>query len=397
VTGDGPIYYDPFDPDVDRQAHGVWRRMREEQPVYRNDRYGFYALSRFEDVWVGYHDTTTFSSTHGVMLETLDHEFRFPLVIFMDPPEHDSMRKLVSRAFTPRRVNQLTESIQQLVDGYLDEFVGSDGFDYVEQFGALVPPVVIGEMLGVPLEDRDMMRRWFDDMLHKEDDSSSPTPEASAALREVNGYAKAMIADRRQSPRDDMVTALVEAEVEELDGTTRHLDDDEIALFVTLLAGAGSETVARLLGFAAVELARNPDQRRVLVDDPSVIPNAVEELLRYEAPSPANGRWTLKPFEAHGVVIPEGSKVLLLNGSANRDPREFSDPDRLDVRRTINRHITFGYGSHFCLGAALARLEGRIALAATLERFPEWEVVEDEVVRVRTSTVRGYSSVPIRL
>jgi len=191
-----------------------------------------------------------------------------------------------------------------------------------------------------------------------------------------------------------MISVLLAGEID--DGTsTRRLTEEELASFVMLLAGAGVETVARLLSWAAVTLADNPDQRRLLVDDPALIPNAVEELLRYEAPSPVNGRWTLRPYRAHGVEIPSGSKVLLLNGSANRDPREFGDPDRFDVRREIKRHISFGYGAHFCLGAALARMEARIALAGTLARFPHWDIAPSELVPVTTSTVRGFSSVPI--
>jgi cytochrome P450 len=210
----------------------------------------------------------------------------------------------------------------------------------------------------------------------------------------VHEYASAMIADRRQRPRDDMVTMLIEGEVDNGEGT-RRLTEFELASFVLLLVGAGVETVARLLSWAAVVLAEYPDQRQLLVDDPALIPNAVEELLRYEAPSPVNGRFTLRPYATHGVEIPAGSKVLLLNGSANRDPREFDDPDRFDVRRVIKSHISFGYGAHFCLGAALARMEGRIALAGTLARFERWGVDPSELVPVQTSTVRGFSSVPI--
>jgi len=364
--------------------------------VYWNEKYEFFALSRFADVWQGYHDTATFSSTHGVMLEALDRPVTFPLVIFMDPPEHDVMRKLVNRAFTPRRIAQLEAHIEELVARYLDPFVGTTGFDYVEDFGAHLPPMVIGEMLGVPAGDRDRMRHWFDDMLHRENDSAEPSPAAEAAMGAVFEYAVGMIHERRAAPSDDMVSVLMEAEVDD-DGTARRLSDDEIAAFIILLAGAGSETVARLLGFAAVTLAQHPDQRRLLVDDPALIPNAVEEVLRYEAPSPANGRWTLRPYRAHGVEIPPASKVLLLNASANRDDREFDAPDTFDVRRQIRRHITFGYGAHFCLGAALARMEGRIALEATLARFPEWDVDEAALQRVQTSTVRGFSSVPLQL
>jgi cytochrome P450 len=396
ISATGPIYYDPYDVEIDRDPHPIWQRMREEQPIWWNERYQFWALSRFEDVWEAYRDTATFSSSHGVMLETLDFEFNMPLVIFMDPPAHDVMRKLVSRAFTPRRMNDLRGHVQDLVASYLDPLVGSGGFDAVADFGALLPPMVIGHLLGVPEADRDMLRHWFDDLLHREDDSAMPTPEAMAAMGAVGEYATAMIADRRKKPRDDMITALIEAEVAD-GGEVRRLSDEEVSSFIILLAGAGVETVARFVSWAVVLLARNSDQREVLVREPDLVPNAVEEILRHEAPSPVNGRWTLRPFTAHGVEVPAGSKVLLLNGSANRDRREFVEPDRLDVRREIRRHLSFGHGAHFCLGAALARLEGQLALTGLISRFPRWDVDESALVRVQTSTVRGFSSVPIAL
>jgi cytochrome P450 len=391
-----PLYYDPFDVEIDRDVHAVWRRLREEEPAYWNERYGFWALSRFEDVWVGLMDTATFSSTHGVMPESLDEPIDMPLVIFMDPPEHNWMRRLVNRAFTPRRVAELETVIATLVDELLDPLVGSPSFDYVEQFGALLPPMVIGHMLGVEESDLDTVRRWFDDMLHRDSGDLTPSAKSVAAMGALGDYAKGMIAERQQRPREDMISVLIESEVEDTGGR-RKLTDLELVSFVLLLVGAGVETVARLLSWAAILLAQHPNERQVLVGDPSVIPNAVEELLRYEAPSPVNGRWTLRPYRAHGIEIPAASKVLLLNGSANRDHREFEDPDRFDVQRKSSRHVSFGYGTHFCLGAALARMEGRLALAGTLARFPHWEVDMSSVVPVATSTVRGYSSVPIHL
>jgi cytochrome P450 len=390
------LYYDPYDYEIDVDPHPVWRQMREDQPLYWNERYGFWALSRFEDVWAAYHDTTTFSSSHGVQLETLDSPIEHPSLIFMDPPEHDRLRKLVSRAFTPRRIRDLEMSVTAFVDDLLSQYAAAEQFDYVEQFGALVPPMVIGELLGVPASDRDQLRHWFDDLLHRDEHSTGPSERAMAAGRETFEYVTAMIAERRRAPHDDLITALLEADLDD-DGTARTLDDFEVVSFVILLAGAGVETVARLLSWAAVVLARNPDQRALLAQDPTLIANGIEELLRYEAPSPVNGRWLTRPFEVHGTVVPAESKILLLNGSANRDPREFDDPDRFDVRRVIKRHITFGYGAHYCLGAALARLEGRVALTRTLARFATWEIDDTELVPVHTSTVRGFASVPIHL
>ncbi len=317
-------------------------------------------------------------------------------MIFMDPPEHDQLRSLVSRAFTPRRVRELEDFVTALVDDYLTQFADAEQFDYVAHFGALVPPMVIGELLGVPTADRDQLRHWFDELLHHDEDSTGPSERAMAAGLATFEYVNEMIDERRRAPRDDLISALLEAELDD-DGTKRTLNELEVVSFVVLLAGAGVETVARLLSWAAVVLARHPDQRALLVDDPTLIPNGIDELLRYEAPSPVNGRWVTRQFEVHGTVVPADSKILLLNGSANRDPREFDDPDHFDVRRAIKRHTTFGYGAHFCLGAALARLEGRIALARTLARFPTWEIDDAELVPVHTSTVRGFASVPIHL
>jgi cytochrome P450 len=388
------IYYDPYDYEIDTDPHPVWKEMRDREPVYWNDRFGFFALSRFDDVWRAYLDTATFSSTHGVTLDMLDAAVEYPSMIFMDPPEHDVLRKLVGRAFTPRRINGLEESVRKTVRDLLDVHAGDDEFDYVEGFGAQVPPMVIGALLGVPVEDRDQVRRWFDVMMHREENQTEPTPEAMIAMGAVYEYCDALIAERRRNLGDDFVSALIESVVVE-DGVERRLTDTELQNFFMLLAGAGVETVARLLSWAAVLLARNPEERAKLVADRGLVPDAVEELLRYEAPSPVNGRFTFRESEFHGVTIPAGSKVLLLNGSANRDDREFDDPDAFLVDRTIKRHISFGHGAHFCLGASLARLESRIALEETVARYPTWEIDESRLEMVRTSSVRGFHSVPI--
>jgi len=395
TTQPNDIYYDPYDHEIDADPHPVWQRMREEAPVYWNEKYGFYALSRFDDVWRAYLDAKTFSSSHGVELENLDHPMPQPTVmIFTDPPEHDALRKLVSRAFTPRRIADLEASIRGLCGELLDPFRDASAFDYVSDFAAIVPPMVIGELIGVPVDERDVLRTWFDAMLHREDGVLAPPASAIQASIEVHQYAGELVADRRRAPGDDLISALLTAEIE-LDGERRVLTDMEIQNFVVLLSGAGVETVARLLSWAGVVFARNPEQRAKVVANPGLVAGAVEELLRYEAPSPVNGRFTFAETEFHGVRIPAGSKVLMLNGSANRDPREFDRPDQFDVERRITRHISLGYGTHFCLGASLARLETRVALEETFARFPAWDVVDDELEMVRTNTVRGYAHVPI--
>ena len=398
------VYYDPYDYEIDAAVHPVWKRLRDEAPVYRNEKYGFYALSRYEHVLPAMLDTATFSSAHGIVLEEMtEDEFPVPLVIMMDPPRHTVLRKLVSRAFTPRAIANLEDRVRRLCREMLGPFEGAASFDYVDSFGALLPPSVILALLGFPEELAAEFRVSVDTGMHIEEGDGAVRSTEETAERYGGGPAglhavlAEVVEDRRRAPRDDLVSAVLHAEVEDLDGTRRRVRDEEFYGFVSLLSGAGTETVARLLGWTAVILACNPDERQLLVDDPGLIPGAVEELLRYEAPSPINSRWVTRDVEMHGTVIPEGAKVALLNGSANRDERHFADPDRFDVRRVIDRHLSFGYGAHYCIGAALARLEGRIALEETLKRFPRWEIDDAELRWVHTSTVRGFERVPIHL
>jgi cytochrome P450 len=392
------LYYDPYDYDIDADPYPIWRRMRDEAPLYRNNRYDFYALSRFADVHDASLDVDTFSSAKGTVLELMNHGqeiYPFPMMIFRDPPEHTQLRKLVSRAFSPRRIAALEDQIRQLTTGYLDQFVGAGGFDYVADFGAKLPMMVIGAMLGVPAEDSDAIRIWTDDSLHREPGETDVSDRLQTVHQNLWGYFARYIAERRAAPRDDMMTDLIEAELTREDGTTRRLDDGELLAFIGLLSGAGNETVARLLGWTGATLARFPDERRKLVRNPGLIPKGVEELLRYEAPSPVQARWVTRDTTWYGTVVPEGSRIVLLTGSAGRDEREYPDPDRFDVERTSERHVTFGFGIHFCLGASLARMEGRIAIEETLKRFPEWDVRFDAAEMVHTSTVRGWARLPI--
>lgn len=392
------LYYDPYDYEIDAHPHPAWKRMRDEAPLYRNDRYDFFALSRFEDVLKASVDVGTFSSAHGTVLELMSpDEYPYPMMIFRDPPEHTQLRKLLSRAFSPRRIGDLESEIRKITTEYLDPFVGSGGFDYVADFGAKLPMMVIGTLLGVPDEDRDQIRRWTDEMMHRAPGETDNTQRMNDVRERLWGYFGRYVSERRSSPRDDMVSDLIEAELVREDGSARRLEDVELLSFIGLLSGAGNETVARLLGWAGATLARFPAERAKLVANPALIPNGVEELLRFEAPSPVQGRWVTRDVELHGQTVPAGSKILLLTGSAGRDEREYSDPDRFDVGRKIDRHLTFGYGIHFCLGAALARMEGRIALEETFRRFPQWNVDWERAAMVHTSTVRGWEKLPIVL
>ncbi len=389
------VYWDPYNHAQRISPYETWRRLRDDAPCYHNERYGFYALSRFDDVLQASLDTGTFSSAYGITLDGIPMKPDIPMMIMMDPPQHDVLRKVVSRAYTPRRVNALEGRIRELCAQYLDPLVGSSGFDYVRDFGMRLPVMVISTLLGFPEEDHDMLREWSDLMLHREEGREGPTEEAAGLMEKTFRYYLSQVEARRADPHDDLISALIEAEFEDLDGTVRTLDVMEILGMIGLISNAGNETVARLLGWAAVVLAANPDQRRLLVEDPGHVPGAVEELLRYEAPSPIQGRYATRDVEVHGVTIPKGSVVALLTGSAGRDERQFVNAERFDVQRPIERHMSLGYGAHFCLGAALARLEGRVALSETLARFPEWNVESDRVTLVATNTVRGPSSAPI--
>jgi len=369
------LVYDPYDYEIDAAPYGIFKRLRDEAPLYYNEEHDFYALSRFKDVLEASLDHETFSSARGTVIELMDEPFENP----------------------PRRVRELEPRIRELAAGYLDPLVGSGGFDFVADFSARLPVMVISSLLGVPEEDQEQLRIWTDLTLHREPGETGMSQAAQDASRDVTSYWQKHIDDRRRSPRDDMMSDLMRGELELEDGSSRTLNDAELFSFYLLLSSAGNETVARLLGWAAILLARNPGEREKLVRDPGLIPGGVEELLRYEAPSPIQARWVTRDVEYHGKVVPRDSKIALLTASGNRDEREFPDPDRLDVTRPIDRHLSLGFGIHFCLGASLARLEGRVALEETLRRFLTWDVEEDGLEMIHTSTVRGYSRVPIRL
>ncbi|MBL7490296.1 cytochrome P450 [Frankia sp. AgB1.9] len=390
------LYWDPYDKAIDVDPHPLWRRMRDEQPVYRNEKFDFYALSRFEDVDAAHLDPATYSSRYGTVLEIMTPEpWDTGQMIFMDPPVHTTLRVLVSRAFTPRRVGGLEGAIRETCAELLDPQIGGGGFDYVQDFAAQLPSMVISRLIGVDPADREDVRRMIDGTFHHDETAGMANEIAIAAATKLHLYFAEQIEARRAVPRDDLMTALVQAEVRVADGGTRRLSTREATDFTTLLTAAGTETVARLLGWACDVLAAHPDQRAALAADPSLLAGAVEETLRYEAPSPVQGRVTTRDVELHGTTIPAKSKILLLTGSAGRDDRAYTDPDVYDVRRRFDRHVSLGHGIHFCLGAGLARLESRIAIEETLKRFPTWEIDHEHAVRLHTSTVRGYEKLPI--
>jgi cytochrome P450 len=389
------VYYDPFDFEIDADPYPIWKRLRDEQPVYYNERYDFYAISRFDDVERALVDWRTYSSAKGSVLELIKSGMEIPpgSIIFEDPPNHDLHRGLLSRVFTPRKMNAIEPKVREFCARSLDPLVGSGGFDFIHDLGAQMPMRTIGMLLGIPEQDQEALRDRIDDGLRLEE-GKMPDFDAMRARGQSDLFAE-YIDWRADHPSDDLMTELLQAEYTDIEGVQRRLTREEVLSYVNLIAAAGNETTTRLIGWTGKVLAEHPDQRRELVEDRGLIPNAIEELLRYEPPSPVQARYVMTDVEHHGRTVPEGSAILLLNAAANRDERHFPDGERFDIHRRIDHHLSFGYGTHFCLGAALARLEGRVALDEVLQRFPEWEVDWDNAVQARTSTVRGWESLPV--
>ncbi|MCQ3811627.1 MAG: cytochrome P450 [Acidimicrobiia bacterium] len=391
------VEFDPFSRDFFDDPYHTYADLRDYAPCYYSEQYDFYALSRFDDVVAGHRDFATFTSTHGQTYEQLASGKPSDMgsIISMDPPEHTRYRKLVSRSFTPRSIGDYEALVREIISGYLDPLMGRRQFDILEEFAAPFPVEIISTILGVPAEDRQQIRLWTDAMLHREEGSAMSSQAAQEGGMAQGMYLFQLSQKKREEPADDMLSALIEAEVETEDGDLTQLDDAEIAGFGTLLAAAGSETVTKLVGNAVVLFHRNPDQWAKVVGDPSLIANAVEEILRYWAPSQYQGRYSVVDSEWHGVTIPKNKPVFLITGAANRDPRRYDDPDKFDITREPGLAVGLGHGLHVCLGAALARLESRVAIEEIARRWPAFEVQESGLRRVQMSNVAGYSSVPI--
>ena len=398
------IYYDPWDWDIDMNPYPLWRRMREEAPVWYNEKHDFWVLTRYTDVMSAMADTERFSSAYGgvppLHWDRLDTDPAQSMLVFQDRPHHDRLRRLVSKVFASKRIAAMEPAVREIAVEFLDRQVGNSEFDYVKDFAAKLPSRVFGDLLGFPREDHEWLNRLSEQFLSYDPLSVEESTQQSCieAAMELYAYYADSIKERRGSPRDDTIGLLIDSEIVDDDGERTKLSDEELVYFIALLSGAGTETVDRHLGNVAVSLDQWPGERKKLVADPSKIPAATEEILRYEAPSAANGRHTLMDVTMHGVTIPEGSIVITVNGSAARDERVYRDPDVLNVDRDIKGLPTFGFGLHHCLGASLARLEGRVALEETLKRFPSWQVDTANTVRAHTLTgTRGWSQVPIAI
>jgi cytochrome P450 len=384
------VEFDPFDYEFHRDPHPTYRWLRDDAPVYHNERLAFWALSRFDDVLAGLHDPVTFTSTGGVAIEHTDAALKS--MIEMDPPEHTQMRKLIARRFTPRRIAELEPRVRGWTATLLDTLEGTQQFDVVERFSARLPTTVVGTMLGIPPERHDDARHWTDDLLTREPGNPVPPRAAAEGALNIARLAQELSTARRAHPTDDILSVLVDAEV---DGQA--LTDEQVIGFCLLLIAGGHETTSKLIANGVRLFATHPEQRDAVIADPELMTGAVEELLRFTSPTQYMARTVTRDLELHGVEMPAGAKVALLLGSGNRDPREFERAEEFDITRPNPRILAFGHGAHVCLGAAVARLEARIALQEFLARYPRYEVDEDAVEFLHSGNVQGPTTVPVSI
>ncbi|WP_319455060.1 MULTISPECIES: cytochrome P450 [unclassified Mycobacterium] len=391
------VLLDPYDYDFHEDPYPYYKRLRDEAPLYHNEDLGFWALSRHSDVLAGFRNSTTLSNREGVSLDPISrgpHASKTMSFLAMDDPDHLRLRTLVSKGFTPRRIRELEPRVTELAVKHLDammERAESGTVDYVTEFAGKLPMDVISELMGVPEEDRDRIRAMADGVMHREDGVNDVPAEAIEASLNLIVYYQEMVAERRKKPADDLTTALLEAEI---DGD--RLTDEEVLGFMFLMVIAGNETTTKLLANAAFWGHKNPDQLAPVYDDESRIPLWVEETLRYDTSSQILARMVSGELNLYDTTIPDGDVLLLLPGSAHRDERAFENPDDFIIGREIGAKLqSFGSGAHFCLGAHLARMEARVALAELFKRIRHYDVDEANSVRVHSSNVRGFAHLPI--
>ncbi|HVS69178.1 MAG TPA: cytochrome P450 [Mycobacteriales bacterium] len=383
---------DPYSYPFHEDPYPTYAALREHAPVYRNAELGFYALARHADVVAAFRDDVRFSNADGVSLDpaaTGPQAAKVMSFLAMDEPRHGRMRRLVSRGFTPRRVADLEPRVRAITDAHLAPALQKGSFDFIDDVAGKVPMDVVSELLGVPEADRAELRRLADVVVHRDDGVFDVPPAAASASLDLAVYYLEMIAARRREPRDDLTSALLEVEI---DG--ERLTDEELGAFLFLMVVAGNETTTKLLGHCWYWGARNPDQLAKPMADPRAVAPWVEETLRYDASSQILARTTTTEVALDGGVIPSGARVLLLVGSANRDPRVFDDPDRYDLDRDTSESLSFGSGRHFCLGASLARLEARVVLEQLLSRVGSYDIDESGAKRVHSVNVRGFAHLP---
>lgn len=381
--------YDPFCPEIRADPYPVYRELRDNHPAYYNAEFDFFALSRFADVLQALEKPLIYSSAQGISIGLPDTIANmFDAVIMMDPPRHTQMRTLVNRAFTPRRIAELAPRILGIANGLIDDFVERGSCDLVDDYAAPLPTIVIAELLGVPTEDQKRFKEWSNAMVNQPGrPTAEPDPARMVPFVELIQYLTQVFEERRKQPGDDLMSALLAAEV---DG--QKLTQTELTSFALLLLVAGNETTTNLLGNGFQLMHDHPDQRARLAAHPEELPGAIEEFLRFESPAAGLARTLTEDIELHAQTMRRGQKVMLLYGSANRDERQFDAPDVMDTSRNPTQHLAFGYGTHFCLGASLARLESRIGFAQLLAQAPEYKLLPGAELNV--GGIRGFTHLP---
>ena len=378
-----PPLYDPSSSSFQDHLYEIYRTLRDEHPLYHNEEQGWWALSRFEDVLAAANDPETFSSENTSIATGL-----LPNVQSVDPPYHDQLRSLVTTAFTRSRMGAMEPRIREIARELIDGFAGSGKCDLMLDYARHLPSLVIGEMIGVPRDRREIFLECTEAMVSIDPKQNQTHQNARAATRIYEEFTT-LLEERKQEPREDLMSALIEAE---FDG--RHLSQEELLGFCFVLIVAGNDTTTNLIANAAVLLSQHPEQRQRLAARPDRMEGALDELVRYDSPAQALPRLATRDVSLHGRTLPKGAEVKLVWGSANHDEREFEDPERLDIDRLITRHLGFGHGTHYCLGAKLARLEARVGLQELLAHLPEYQL--DAAPRWQVSVwARAYASVPV--
>lgn len=390
------MIYDPYARDMQHDPYPAYRHFLDEEPCTYNPKMDFYALFRFEDVWNGSLDWEGYSSRLGHDLSNKTESGESNSIIGMDPPRQNVLRRLVAKGFTPARIDGLEAEFRRIAARFLDPLMDRSEFDFQAEFGMKYPMDVIGALVGFPEDTREDFRKWADYVLRRDPETGQPLEGAAEAAQSSRAFVRSVLEERRADPQDDLMSILAQTEYEDIDGQKKLLSDDEVISFISLLGNAGAETTAKLIGNCLVYLGRDRALRERIWADPSLIPAALEEILRYDAPSQFQGRTAGRTLEMHGITIPEGARVALVTGAACRDEREFENPDVIDIDRPRNRQLYFGQGQHFCLGKSLARLESRIALEELRARFPDYEIIEEGLTRTYQAHVRGFATVPIR-
>ncbi len=406
VRGLSPLFgpFHPLLPEHRRDPYPTWRRLRETDPVHRSRAFGVWVCTRHAEVWHVLRDRNFTTDRSNLALvrwiarrTQQDATFSALLarnLLTIDGADHTRLRGLVSRAFTPRRIERLRPRLEGIVEELLDEVAGHGEMELVGDLAHPLPVIAIAELLGVPARDRELFRRWSSQLVQLLDplQGRGGALPLRRAAQEIFDYFRPLLAARRAEPRDDLLSAMMAAEQE-----GQRLDEMDLLALSSLLLVAGHETTSNLIANAVVALLRFPGERKRLEDDPGLLPTAVDEFLRYESPIQLTDRVARQDCELGGRAVRAGQLVTVVLAAANRDPERFRDPDQLDVGRRDNPHLAFGQGSHYCLGSQLARLETEIAIGALLRRFPRFAGDPEPPSWRRSMIVRGPESLPLRL